>query len=98
MLTVTAHFFLFCNVTRMRGAFELLWAVSYAALGLWAAASPSRCLLTRGIAHADSWATDAHKWLNVPYDSGIVIVRDPKMIMHATDYPGEYLRCERGAC
>jgi glutamate/tyrosine decarboxylase-like PLP-dependent enzyme len=46
------------------------------AFGLWAAASPSLRGLVDGVAGADSWATDAHKWLNVPYDCGLAIVRD----------------------
>jgi glutamate/tyrosine decarboxylase-like PLP-dependent enzyme len=46
------------------------------AFGLWAAASPELRGLVEGVAVADSWATDAHKWLNVPYDAGIVFVRD----------------------
>ncbi len=58
---------------RERGA----WVHADGAFGLWALADPSRAHLTAGLADADSWATDAHKWLNVPYDSGIAMVRRP---------------------
>jgi glutamate/tyrosine decarboxylase-like PLP-dependent enzyme len=52
------------------------WVHVDGAFGLWAAAAPGRAHLMEGFAEADSWATDAHKWLNVPYDSGIAFVRD----------------------
>jgi glutamate/tyrosine decarboxylase-like PLP-dependent enzyme len=52
------------------------WVHVDGAFGLWAAASPSRRELVRGVEHADSWATDAHKWLNVPYDCGLAVVRE----------------------
>src|SRR5262245_53178211 len=61
------------SIAHARGA----WVHVDGAFGLWAAASGSRRHLLRGCDQADSWATDAHKWLNVPYDSGIAIVRDP---------------------
>lgn len=59
--------------TRERGA----WLHVDGAFGLWAAASRRKRPLIDGVELADSWATDAHKWLNVPYDCGLSIVRDP---------------------
>ncbi len=58
--------------SRPRGA----WVHIDGAFGLWALADPSRAALVRGVRDADSWATDAHKWLNVSYDSGVVVVRE----------------------
>lgn len=59
------------------------------AFGLWAAASSLHCELLKGAELADSWATDAHKWLNVPHDSGIVLVADPVSHLAAMSVPGE---------
>ena len=53
------------------------WVHVDGAFGLWARAAPSLAPLGAGLEGADSWATDAHKWLNVPYDSGLVFCRDP---------------------
>jgi glutamate/tyrosine decarboxylase-like PLP-dependent enzyme len=52
------------------------WVHVDGAFGLWARAAPARAVLSKGAELADSWATDAHKWLNVPYDCGIAIVRE----------------------
>jgi glutamate/tyrosine decarboxylase-like PLP-dependent enzyme len=53
------------------------WMHVDGAFGLWALTDPSRSHLTAGLTGADSWATDGHKWLNVPYDCGIALVREP---------------------
>jgi glutamate/tyrosine decarboxylase-like PLP-dependent enzyme len=66
------------------------WVHVDGAFGLWAAASPARKHLVDGVARAGSWATDAHKWLNVPQDSGIAIVRDPEMLQRAMSITAAY--------
>jgi len=67
------------------------WVHVDGAFGLWAAAAPSRVKYTTGLAEADSWATDAHKWLNVPYDCGLAFVRDPHALKAAMSITAEYL-------
>jgi glutamate/tyrosine decarboxylase-like PLP-dependent enzyme len=67
------------------------WVHVDGAFGLWAAAAPARTHLVRGLAAADSWATDAHKWLNVPYDSGIAFVRHPEPLRAAMGVTAAYL-------
>jgi glutamate/tyrosine decarboxylase-like PLP-dependent enzyme len=74
---------------RLRGSGA--WVHVDGAFGLWAAASPSRRHLVDGVAAADSWATDAHKWLNVPYDSGLVFVRDKRSLNAAMAASAAYL-------
>ena len=61
------------------------------AFGLWALASPQQAPLAQGVVGADSWAMDAHKWLNVPYDSGIAIVREHEALGRAMSVSGAYL-------
>lgn len=67
------------------------WVHVDGAFGLWAAASPTRRYLVGGVERADSWATDAHKWLNVPYDSGLVFVRDKAHLNAAMSASAAYL-------
>ncbi|HVY63263.1 MAG TPA: aminotransferase class V-fold PLP-dependent enzyme [Gammaproteobacteria bacterium] len=70
------------------------WVHVDGAFGLWAATAPGRSYLTAGVGLADSWATDAHKWLNVPYDSGLAFVRDPDALRASMAVTAEYLPSE----
>jgi glutamate/tyrosine decarboxylase-like PLP-dependent enzyme len=67
------------------------WVHVDGAFGLWAKAAPSLRHLARGLENADSWATDAHKWLNVPYDCGLAFSRDGHALSAAMAVTAEYL-------
>jgi glutamate/tyrosine decarboxylase-like PLP-dependent enzyme len=76
-----------CGAVRPAGA----WVHVDGAFGLWAAAVPAMRHRVAGIEEADSWATDAHKWLNVPYDSGVAITRDVDALKSAMAITADYL-------
>jgi glutamate/tyrosine decarboxylase-like PLP-dependent enzyme len=67
------------------------WVHVDGAFGLWAAASPTTRHLSAGVETADSWATDGHKWLNVPYDSGYVFCAHPEAHAAAMSFTAAYL-------
>jgi len=75
-----------CDLAHDHGA----WVHVDGAFGLWVAASPRYRHLVKGIEKADSWATDAHKWLNVPYDNGIAFVADADAHKTAMTIPAPY--------
>ena len=74
-------------VAKEKGA----WVHIDGAFGLWASVSSKYKYLAEGCELADSWATDGHKWLNVPYDSGIVLVKNPDDLRGAMSMQGAYL-------
>jgi glutamate/tyrosine decarboxylase-like PLP-dependent enzyme len=67
------------------------WVHVDGAFGLWALASPALADLADGVGLADSWATDAHKWLNVPYDSGVALCKHPQHLRAAMSTSAAYL-------
>ena len=75
------------EIARKAGA----WLHTDAAFGMWAQAVPSLSHLSAGIELADSWAFDAHKWLNVPYDSGVAVVADTEAHIASMSMTGAYL-------
>jgi glutamate/tyrosine decarboxylase-like PLP-dependent enzyme len=85
-----------CAVAHQAGA----WVHVDGAFGMWAAASPNHSHLTAGVTDADSWAIDCHKWLNVPYDSGIAVVREPEHLRRAFAASAAYLQpsAQREGC
>jgi len=70
------------------------WVHVDGAFGLWAMASAKHKHLGEGLRQADSWATDAHKWLNVPYDSGLAFVKHPHALKAAMAITASYLPSE----
>jgi glutamate/tyrosine decarboxylase-like PLP-dependent enzyme len=76
-----------CDIAHESGS----WVHVDGAFGLWAACAPARAHLVEGVECADSWATDAHKWLNVPYDSGLAFVRQADAILAAMRLQAAYL-------
>jgi glutamate/tyrosine decarboxylase-like PLP-dependent enzyme len=79
-----------CDLAKLSGA----WVHVDGAFGMWAAASSELRSHVDGMSKADSWATDAHKWLNVPYDSGVAFVRNPNDLKAAMSITADYLPVE----
>ena len=76
-----------CIKAKEKGA----WVHIDGAFGLWARVSQKKFHLAEGCELADSWAIDLHKWLNVPYDSGLVVCREPQVLQNALSVSAAYL-------
>jgi glutamate/tyrosine decarboxylase-like PLP-dependent enzyme len=82
-------------IEHVRASGAPAWVHVDGAFGLWARVAPARAYLTDGIELADSWATDAHKWLNSPYDCGMAIVRDGDSLRKSMALSSEYFPSDR---
>ena len=78
-------------IERVRESSAPAWVHIDGAFGLWARVAPARVHLAEGIELADSWATDAHKWLNTPYDCGMAIVRNGEALRKSMAINADYL-------
>ena len=78
-------------IDHVRAADAPAWVHVDGAFGLWARATPTRSHLLDGVELADSWATDAHKWLNTPYDCGMTFVRDGSALRQSMQLTAAYL-------
>ncbi|HJQ10398.1 MAG TPA: pyridoxal-dependent decarboxylase, partial [Gemmatimonadaceae bacterium] len=78
-------------IDRVRASKHPTWAHVDGAFGIWARVAPKRAYLTAGVERADSWATDGHKWLNVPYDCGMAIVRNGDALRKTMSFKADYL-------
>ena len=82
-------------IEHVRASGAPAWVHVDGAFGLWARVAPARAHLVDGVELADSWATDAHKWLNAPYDCGMAIVREGDALRHAMALNAEYFPGDR---
>ena len=78
-------------IDRVRTSAHPTWVHVDGAFGIWARVAPKRAHLVAGVERADSWATDGHKWLNVPYDCGMAIVRNADALRKTMSFKADYL-------
>ncbi|HEX6628362.1 MAG TPA: pyridoxal-dependent decarboxylase [Gemmatimonadaceae bacterium] len=78
-------------IDRARASEHPVWVHIDGAFGIWARVAPERAHLVAGVERADSWATDGHKWLNVPYDCGMAIVRNGDALRKTMAFKADYL-------
>lgn len=81
-------------IDRVRASAHPTWVHVDGAFGIWARVAPARAHLAAGVERADSWATDGHKWLNVPYDCGMAIVRNADALRKTMSFKADYLPAE----
>lgn len=72
------------------------WVHVDGAFGLWVNTSPRYQHILKGVEHADSWASDGHKWLNVPYESGFAFIAHPEAHRQSMSYEASYITHNEG--